>query len=214
MTAKSIGQIIYTNTKFLIDFGKEVESLLTEVSSQINDLFNDKKNSYNLKNSWAWEWDYDENGWVIIEYLGHIGILPRGKRSEKHISWLCLQVKVTGHEDEFSDLKINEPLLNICLTTSNDDLPLLSELSKDKNNELKNNFFWIKKISPQSPDEYWCYSLKLASINNNSDIKEKIIMPVESLLNGDTDSAIDHLSKIEGILRYTKVDDNYVAENG
>lgn len=231
MTNQHIGKAIYNSAKLISQVAQETESLFDLIKNRFNtELFEtvEKKPPIKIvrgwKNNQGYKAVYDEYDWILNGYAVTLGI-----KSKKSEAFLWIQLSLLGDENEFEEMNVTEPLLHICLighdlSYSDETYININDINDPEYRSkfpitLHQNCFWDWDSDKSEPlKQEWYYSLKLTSLNSVEDVDQKIITPVKSLLSAtsstEKDSAIHNLSMIEGILRYRKVDHNYVAENG
>lgn len=227
MTIQHIGKSIYNSAKLISQAAQETLNLFELIENRFNsEVFEiEHKNiPFKILEYWTYDEVYDPSGWILNGYAETLGIT---RRMNGVSSFLWIQLSLFGDENEFEEMDVKEPLLHICLmghdlNYSDGEYININDINNhvyETNPKSYQGCFWYWANDKADPlKQEWYYSLKLTSLNSVEDVDQKIITPVKSLLSAtsstEKDSAIHNLSKIDGILRYTKVDDNYVAENG
>lgn len=227
MTIQNIGKSIYNSAKLISQAAQETLNLFELIENRFNsEVFEiEHKNiPFKILEYWTYDEVYDPSGWILNGYAVTLGI-----KSKKSEAFLWIQLSLLGDENEFEEMNVTEPLLHICLighdlSYSDETYININDINDPEYRSkfpitLHQNCFWDWDSDKSEPlKQEWYYSLKLTSLNSVEDVDQKIITPVKSLLSAtsstEKDSAIHNLSMIEGILRYRKVDHNYVAENG
>mgnify|MGYP005857961739 CR=1 FL=1 len=229
MCPQSIGNAICNSAKLIKQIGQETDSLFELIQNRFNTTLFDSEEKTGIKIVQGWGYDsfHKKNDWLLNEYAYTLGI---AKRKDVIPSFLWIQLSLLGDENEFEEMKVNEPLVHICflghdLSYSDETYININDINDpDYINEypiaLDHDFFWhwVNEKNADPLKQEWYYSLKLTSLNSVDDVEQKIINPVKSLLlatnASEKDNAIQKLSNLDGILRYKKVDEKYVAENG
>ena len=210
-----LGNSVTKSAKFIAKIGEQVESMIQLITTNLSDSFKNIEKYYYPSEDWKYRTRYDQYEWVLSDYSCCIGLKLKEKKKSNPksdpIGYLIIQISLWQDGAEF--VGNEEPLIHISWW----DDPI--EIDKD-NNYFGSLFgddedFVIESSvlinwNPEAKtiqEQRWSYSLRLTSINDLNDIRNKIVNPVIDLFNKGIEKVVLSISKIDGIVAYKRSSD-------
>ena len=208
---KEIGKAIHQSVQLIAKAGQEIESMMDliklQLEPEIASLNKDPK--IYVSEKWAYDWIYDDAGWVCTDYSMSLGL---GRSTKKSLKYLSVQVSLMGNGMSCEKAPNKEPLVHVCLFGSPINYAEKNYMGTDLSNEedekiiLQNNFFVNWSIEASNWEEQaWAYTLRLTSLNSATDIQEKIVKPVIAILQGHSLENTG-FETVDGIVKYEEVE--------
>lgn len=203
----SIGQSIHRSIKLIAQAGQGIDSL-SELIKQ--ELANNLPGHLKTMDNWAYSEQEGSNGWTWNFLQYSLPVKAKSSKSRGAEAYLHFQISLDGDGMTHSETNNEEPLIHISFWEKSWEpgTECYFCLWMDSNEEVKLQdqvlFTW-PPVETTAIEQNWTYSLKLTTLNSLTDIKEKIVGPVNALLNNPP--ALDAgLPDIEGIVRYVRVE--------
>lgn len=206
-----VGKSIMESAYFIAKIGEQVESMLDLIIDNLSKSFEKIENFFVPVGNWKSCTRYDENAWILSDYVHYIGLKSNYKKKVDPEGYLSLQISLWQDGAKFDGN--DEPLIHICwwndeIRIDKDDNYFGSLFGGDEDFELEENV--IINWNPETEitrDQRWSYSLRLTSINNLDDIRNKIVSPVTDLLTKGIKETVPSIAKLDGIVFYERSSD-------
>lgn len=206
-----IGKSVVESAHFIAKIGEQVESMVELITDNLSNSFGKIAINFIPVGDWRSCTRYDENDWVLSDYVYYIGLKFNRKNQVKPAGYLNIQISLWQDGAEFEGNE--EPLLHICwwddpISVDKEDNYFGSLFGDDEEFEIESNVLinW-KPLAETIPDQRWSYSLFLTSINDLNDIRKKIVSPVIDLFAKGIKEAVSSITDLDGIVKYERSSD-------
>ena len=213
------GKKIIDAVRFVSKLGGEIEAMMDTLDSLIKSSVYERGKDFKLSEKEIREDSKeDASDWTYISTGKSFGLIPRGSRkntkAELHITY---QIDLDSSGLPCCD---DEPLLHVfcweCqLNFSEPDECYMGWPFDEEESEylLSGDSLWVwpytdREDGPQWKKRQWAFSVKLVSLNSEEDLKNKVVGPMISMLNGDfVNTALP--DNLDGIIRYEENNGKY-----
>ena len=207
MTTVTTGQNITRSVELLDAAGQEINNLLSLTQTLLSEALDDELESLGKKllidESWTETDKYTDSGWTFSDHAMSLPLYSHHKRNSAD-AYLVVQVSLSGSGAEIPGNPA-EPVVHIYLTDEEPDLDEWVFTAMDtQEGDVHHGVLidWNPAIETWV-DQNWAYSLRLTSLNNLNDVRNKIVSPVLALLSTDDLASVsDSLIDVEGIVHY------------
>lgn len=204
----SIGQSIHRSCKLISRAGAEINSLSELIKQELAGNLPEAIKAF-ANSGWADNELWDDSGWICNFLQFSLPLKGKSSKKQNPERYLNIQISLDGDGMTHPNAHNEEPLVHISFWACEpnaEDCYFTLLMATDEEVVLQDQvlFNWAPEAD-ETTDQGWTYSLYLTSLNSLDDIKQKIVKPVQQLLN--TNSAFDAgLLDIEGVVRYQQVE--------
>lgn len=203
-----LGKSVTKSAQFIAKIGEQVESMIELITTNLSNSFKNIDKYYYPAENWKSCTRYDQNDWVLSDYAHYIGLKLKGKKKSDPIGYLIIQISLWQDGAEF--VGNEEPLIHISwwddpIEIDKDNNYFGSLFGDDEDFVIESNI--LINWNPEAKtiqEQRWSYSLRLTSINDLDDIRNKIVNPVIDLFNKGIEEVVLSISKIDGIVAYKR----------
>lgn len=198
----TIGQSIHRSFKLISQAGAEINSLSELIKQELTDSL---PSTLKTMDDWSYDEQLDATGWAYNFIQNTLPLKSKGSKKQNPERYLNIQISLDGDSMAHPNAHNEEPLIHISFwecEPNTEDCYFSLLMATDDEVVLQDQvlFNWAPEAE-KTTEQGWTYSLYLTSLNSLDDITQKIVKPVQGLLN--TNSAVDAgLINIEGIVRY------------
>lgn len=198
-----IGLAINEGITFISKVGAECDVLTALLKQELSKLLASTEMGRQVRpaGSWIDKYEKDPGGWVQTASAHSLPVIMQRKRSVS--AYVTFQISLAGNG--IAALDNQQPLVHLCLWSDVIDFkeywmgfPLFGDDEIEPELEDGIVFRWPKFGRDWGE---WNYSVRLAHLNTIQDIRQKILMPVQALLQGKRVPEVFTANTL-GVVRY------------